>query len=251
MNLNLLNVETRVKQLTLNHVHKIFYNLCPSYLQENFVPLIDVHHHNTRSSGYNFLVPNCKGVEDSTLYYIGIKDWNSLPEWLKQIESPQKFKIALKKYLIEYCCATKQKIFLYYWVHNISPLSVVAVLIAVIIIHSAIMPAAHTFGQPYALGTLFLEIRGWFAVQLNVKHRFQFLDGSVCRSLGPLVCVTDVIVSSVFLFGAFFGDKNRFTFIGLSVLTCAIYIILSHAKVLYVPKWTPLEISHFGFMDYP
>ena len=39
MNLNLLNVETRVKQLRLNHVHKIFYNLCPSYLQENFVPL--------------------------------------------------------------------------------------------------------------------------------------------------------------------------------------------------------------------
>ena len=114
MNLNLLNVETRVKQLRLNHVHKIFYNLCPSYLQENFVPLRDVHHHNTRSSGYNFLVPNCKGVEDSTFYYTGIKDWNSLPEWLKQIESPQKFKIALKKYLIEYCCAAEQEIFLYY-----------------------------------------------------------------------------------------------------------------------------------------
>ena len=32
MNLNLLNVETRVKQLRLNHMHKIFYNLCPSYL---------------------------------------------------------------------------------------------------------------------------------------------------------------------------------------------------------------------------
>ena len=114
MNLNLLNVETRVKQLRLNHVHKIFYNLCPSYLQENFVPLRDVHHYNTRSSGYNFLVPNCKGVEDSTFYYTGIKDWNSLPEWLKQIESPQKFKIALKKYLIEYCCAAEQEIFLYY-----------------------------------------------------------------------------------------------------------------------------------------
>ena len=67
MNLNLLNVETRIKQLRLNHVHKIFYNLCPSYLQENFVPLRDAHHHNTRC--YNFLVPNCKGVEDSTFYY--------------------------------------------------------------------------------------------------------------------------------------------------------------------------------------
>ena len=35
MNLNLLNVETRVKQLRLNHVHKIFYKLCPSYFQES------------------------------------------------------------------------------------------------------------------------------------------------------------------------------------------------------------------------
>ena len=36
--LNLLNVENRVKQLRLNHVHKIFYDLCPTYLKENCVP---------------------------------------------------------------------------------------------------------------------------------------------------------------------------------------------------------------------
>ena len=58
--------------------------------------------------------------------------------------------------------------------------------------------------------------------------RFQFLDGSVCdgsrvRPLGPFVCVTDMIVSFVFHFGALFGDKNCFTFIGLSLLTCALY----------------------------
>ena len=81
--------------------------------------------------------------------------------------------------------------------HNISPLSVIAVLTAVINVHSAIMPVAHTFGPPHALGTLFLEIWGWFVEKLNVTLRFQFLDGSVCdgsrvRSLGPLVCVTDV-----------------------------------------------------------
>ena len=32
---NLLNVKTLVKQLGLNHVHKIFYDLCPTYLKEN------------------------------------------------------------------------------------------------------------------------------------------------------------------------------------------------------------------------
>ena len=145
--------------------------------------------------------------------------------WLKQIESLQKFKIALEKYLIEYCCATEQEIFLYYTFLS----SVTAVLTTVIIIHSAIMPVAYTFGSPYALGTLFLEIQGWFAEKLNVTLWFHFLEGSVCDgsrvcSLGPSVCVTDVInLSFVFLFGALFGDKNRFTFIGLSVLPCAIY----------------------------
>ena len=90
--------------------------------------------------------------------------------------------------------------------YNISPLSVIAVLTvtAVINVHSAIMPVAHTFGPPYALGTLFLEIWGLFVEKLNVTLRFQFLDGSVCdgsraRSLGPLVCVTDVTVSIVLL----------------------------------------------------
>ena len=63
-----------------------------------------------------------------------------------------------------------------------------------------IMPVAHTFEPPYALGTLFLEIRGWLVEKLNVTLRFQFPDGSVGRdpwdhSLGPLMCVADVTVS--------------------------------------------------------
>ena len=79
--------------------------------------------------------------------------------------------------------------------HNISPLSVIAVLTAMINVQSAIMPVAHTFEPPYALGTLFLEIRGWFMEKLNVTLRFQFLDGSVrdgsrARSFGA-TCVCD------------------------------------------------------------
>ena len=100
--LNLLNVETLVKQLRLNHVHKIFYNLCPTYLKENFVRLNAVHLHVTISSRYNFLVPHCRSVEHSTFYYRGIADWNSLPDWLKELEKPHGFKASLKKYLIEH-----------------------------------------------------------------------------------------------------------------------------------------------------
>ena len=100
--LNFLNVETWVKQLRLNHVHKIFYNLCPTYLKENFVRLNAVHLHDTRSSRYNFLVTYCRSVEHSSFYYRGLADWNSLSDWLKELEKPHGFKASLKMYLIEH-----------------------------------------------------------------------------------------------------------------------------------------------------
>ena len=81
---------------------RCFYNLCPQYLKKNFVPLNDVHQYNTRCSRYNFLVPHCRSVDSSTFYYAGIIDWNSLSEWLKELEKPHRFKIALKKFLIEH-----------------------------------------------------------------------------------------------------------------------------------------------------
>ena len=111
---NLLNVETRVKQLRLNHVHKIVYSLCPTYMKENFVPLSEVHQHNTRSRGYNFSIPLCRSVDNTTFYHTGIKDWNSLPQWLKEQEKPQRFKQSLKKFLIEQFRETEQNDVLFY-----------------------------------------------------------------------------------------------------------------------------------------
>ena len=77
-------------------MHKILYDLCPTYLNENFVPLKDVHKYCTRSSGNNFLVPNCQNLDKSTFIYAGIADWNSLPECLKAIEKPKRLKVALQ-----------------------------------------------------------------------------------------------------------------------------------------------------------
>ena len=85
------------------------------------------------------------------------------------------------------------------------------------------MPVAHTLEPPYALGTLFLEIRRWFVEKLNVTFRFQFPDGSVGgdpldHSIGPLVSVANVTVSFLPLF---LEHSSVITSIGLSVLTCA------------------------------
>ena len=52
-----LNVEDRVKQLRLNHAHKIYYNKCPSYMEENFRKVKEQHTYNTRSSQNNFVIP--------------------------------------------------------------------------------------------------------------------------------------------------------------------------------------------------
>ena len=70
----MLNVDFRVKQLRLSHVHKIFNGTSPSYLSEQFIKVSDVHYHFTRGSTENFIVPSVNGVAATTFYYSGIKD---------------------------------------------------------------------------------------------------------------------------------------------------------------------------------
>ena len=65
--LGFLNVKSRVKQLRLNHAHKIFNNTCPSYLKNTFVWINEHHRYGTRSSHYNFVIPKIKGNESTSL----------------------------------------------------------------------------------------------------------------------------------------------------------------------------------------
>jgi hypothetical protein len=48
--LGFLNVENRMKQLHLDHAHKIFNNANPSYLKNNFIKINEHHKHNTKST---------------------------------------------------------------------------------------------------------------------------------------------------------------------------------------------------------
>ena len=98
--LDLLPIPMRVKQLRLNHVHNIVSQSCPSYLAFNFNKKNTTH--STRSGDSSFYVPSVKGGgggESSTFYYNGIKDWNSLPLSVRNLESKQKFKSEVKKVL--------------------------------------------------------------------------------------------------------------------------------------------------------
>ena len=93
--LNFLNVENRVKFLKLCHVHKIFNNNCAVYLSEHFQKLSDVHRYPTRGSAFNFMVPKVKNLADSTFYFSAIREWNSLPDKIKDISNISGFKSAI------------------------------------------------------------------------------------------------------------------------------------------------------------
>ena len=88
-----------MKQLRLNHAHKIFNNTCPSYLKNNFVRINEHHRYGTRSSHYNFVIPKIKGNESTSFYYNAIQDWNSLPESIKSISDHKRFKKEVKCHL--------------------------------------------------------------------------------------------------------------------------------------------------------
>ncbi len=98
--LNLLRVSDEAKQLRLNSAYKIFYNQAPVYLQENFVKTRNILQH-TRSSQWNFNVPNVKGSESNTFYFNAIKDSNSLPNNLKNCENIHTYKNRVKRYLLQ------------------------------------------------------------------------------------------------------------------------------------------------------
>ena len=68
-NMRWLNVENRVKQLRLNHMYKIYYKKGPPYLGTNFVCSSDVRSYNTRSSNYNFIVPQCNSIMKQAFLY--------------------------------------------------------------------------------------------------------------------------------------------------------------------------------------
>lgn len=100
-NLGLLNIENRVKQYKLNHVHNIFYKKCPSYLHDNFTKLVDIHCHNTRGSFAKYHVPNVNSFNITSFYCNGIIEWNHLPDSIKAIENKHRFKKEVKRQLFK------------------------------------------------------------------------------------------------------------------------------------------------------
>ena len=82
-------------------------NISAPYLHDNFVRVTEVYRYNTRSSSFNFRVPNVKGAASSTFFNCAIHDWNSLPKEIKRIKNLNQFKSAIKTHLAN--CALQKE----------------------------------------------------------------------------------------------------------------------------------------------
>ena len=96
-----LKVTERVKQLKLGHIFRIKNKTCPSYMNTNFDLLSENENRcSTRSYEFNFFLPGIGPQGMKTFFYTGIKDWNALPNNIKEIINEDRFKEKIKEHLM-------------------------------------------------------------------------------------------------------------------------------------------------------
>ena len=98
-NVGWLYFPERVKFFKLCHLYKVKQELAPSYLSQDFVRTRDVHLHLTRGSDLNYAA-NSHKFPPNTFHYSVIRDWNALPEKLKEAGTLVSFKRDLKRHLL-------------------------------------------------------------------------------------------------------------------------------------------------------
>ena len=109
-----LNVQYRVAQLKLNHMHNVFYQNCPEYLLSMFTFTHNVHSHRTRNSVNSFFVPRYSGINLKSFNYTGVKLWNSLPSHIRSTEGKTTFRKKLKDHLKSEMLGIDNNDFVYY-----------------------------------------------------------------------------------------------------------------------------------------
>ena len=109
-----LPVSYRVTQIKLMHVHRIFNETAPDYMQEFFTLNRNVHQHQTRSvSNCNYFIPRVNTFGRSSFYYTSTLIWNSLPIKLKSINVKSQYKTSLKKHLLAEFVKLEDQQFIY------------------------------------------------------------------------------------------------------------------------------------------
>ena len=96
------SVADRVRYFKLVHMYKVLSNRAPRYISDSFTRVSDVHNHATRQSDLNFHVTKSDnlGSMSKSFRCSAIREWNILPNSIKNSLTEKNFKAALKAYLL-------------------------------------------------------------------------------------------------------------------------------------------------------
>ena len=100
LSLTWLSISDRVNYFQLIHLFKIKHGLGPRYLRSNIVSVSDTHSYRTRGSRSNFHVSKALSSCPSAFAFSCVKQWNSLPQRIKIIDSLPVFKRELRQFMI-------------------------------------------------------------------------------------------------------------------------------------------------------
>lgn len=96
-----LSISQRIKFNCIVMIFKIKHDLLPEYLKNELNYVCNMSNRNLRNA-HDFRLPNYKlDVTRKSIFYDGIKLFNGLPQYLKEISSLTKFKSECKKYILQ------------------------------------------------------------------------------------------------------------------------------------------------------
>ena len=98
-----LDVENRAKCLRISNVYRILNGTNATYLSDHFTRVSEFHRYNTRGCMHKVVVPLVKGCASSSFFFMGIQDWNSLPNSTQAIGNINSFKSAIKNICTSKC----------------------------------------------------------------------------------------------------------------------------------------------------
>ena len=98
--LSWLTFPDRVNYFKLIQLFKIRSGSAPHYLNADFKLVSESHAHVTRGSRFNYQVPKSLAQAPTTFSFTVVKQWNSLPTFLKEPMCLPSFKRRLKEYLL-------------------------------------------------------------------------------------------------------------------------------------------------------
>lgn len=100
LKLSWLSIPDRVDFFKLKHVFKIRNKMAPEYLMNNFKSVSLAHSYNTRGSAHNFFIPKDTSKCPTSFATTGMKLWNGLPNFLKEVKLENIFRSKLKEYFL-------------------------------------------------------------------------------------------------------------------------------------------------------